>query len=201
MGDIPTGALASSDSGYDNLMKKVMDDTITKRASHGLFGVSIFGSVPREWGGPNGNNEVECGDDPTPGEAWDNAFWCATWTDYHNGMNNSAIRAARTGEVEYLDEIQEPAALRMMITQIFQCGPNDSFFYCGQAPAGYGAFRADFNSSHAYFQNLMSYYWLTGDYTAVETVERGARSMRNYMCSKRPGAACNATDLRSDEWA
>ena len=37
------------------------------------------------------------------------------------------------------------------------------WFYCGQAPTGYGAYRTDFNSSHAYFENLFLYYWLTGD--------------------------------------
>ena len=41
--------------------------------------------------------------------------------------------------------------------------PDDKWFYCGQAPTGYNAYRADFNSSHAYFENLFLYYWLTGD--------------------------------------
>ncbi len=30
-------------------------------------------------------------------------------------------------------------------------GPDDHWFYCGQAPTGY---RADFNSSHGYWENL-----------------------------------------------
>jgi hypothetical protein len=198
-GEIATGTLPTDLAGYDALVKRVLDDTKTMRAQQGLFGLSTFGAVPREWG--KWNNEVDCGEDPTPGDDWDDAYWCGTWTDYHNGMNTAAIRAMRTGEVEYLDDLQEPAALRMLHTQIMQCAPGDTYFYCGQAPAGYGGFRADFNSSHAYFENMMTYYWLTGDRTVVDTVMRGASSMRNYLCTKRPGATCTATDLPTDPWA
>jgi hypothetical protein len=107
----------------------------------------------------------------------------------------------RSGDVGLLDEIAFPGALRSLHTQVFRCGPDDGNFYCGQAPAGYGGYRADFNSSHAYFENLFLYYWLTGDYTVVETLQRGARSMRNYLCSRRPGSPCLPDDPPSDYWA
>ena len=112
---------------------------------------------------------------PTPGENWDDTFWCGAWTDYHNTVETSAIWALRSGEVDWLDELAFPGALRTLHTQIMQCGPDEKWFYCGQAPTGYGAYRADFNSSHAYFENLFLYYWLTGDSTVVDMVPRGGR--------------------------
>jgi hypothetical protein len=98
-------------------------------------------------------------------------------------------------------EIGEPGALRTLYTQIQRCGPADSWFYCGQAPAGCGGYRADFTSSHAYFENLFLYYWLTGDSTVLDTLRRGASSMRNYLCSRRPAAPCLPDDPPADEWA
>ena len=85
-----------------------------------------------------------------------------------------------------------------------QCGPEERWFYCGQSPMGYGAYRADFNSSHAYFENLFLYYWLTGDSTVVDLVQRGGDSMRRLLCPDRgpgpvtaphgpDGPACAAT--------
>jgi hypothetical protein len=51
--------------------------------------------------------------------------------------------------------------------------------------AGYGAYRLDFNSSHAYFENLYLYYWLTGDSTVHETLRRGGENMRRMQCDTR----------------
>jgi hypothetical protein len=76
---------------------------------------------------------------------------------------------------------------------MMQCSPTDSWFYCGQAPTGYGAYRTDFNSSHAYFENLFLYYWLTGDQTVIDILQRGANNMRNWICATRwTGVACPA---------
>ena len=91
----------------------------------------------------------------------------------------------RTGEVEWLDEIGFPGALRTLHTQIMQCSPTERWFYCGQSPTGYGAYRTDFNSSHAYFENLYLYYWLTGDQTVIDILQRGGDSMRRWMCPQR----------------
>jgi hypothetical protein len=107
----------------------------------------------------------------------------------------------RSGEVEWLDEIAFPGALRMLHTQIIQCAPGDPYFYCSQAPSGYYGYRTDFNSSHAYFDNLFLYYWLTGDYTVVETLQRGASAMRTNLCFRRPASPCQPDDAPNDLYA
>jgi hypothetical protein len=198
--EFPAGSLPIDLQGYDTLISQVLDRTLTGIDQKGLAGLTTFGLYPREWGA--WADEIDCFDnDPTPGEAWDDKYWCATWTDYHNAVSTAGIRALRTGEVTWLDELAVPGALRTLHTQIMQCAPNDTWFYCGQAPAGYGGYRADFNSSHAYFENLFFYYWLTGDSTVVETLRRGAASMRDYLCFRRPAAPCGPTDPPSDFWA
>jgi YetA-like protein len=197
----PAGRVSPEHEQYDTAVRRVLEATVAKRDELGLHGLMTFGLFPRIWGNPIYSDEVQCGDDPTPGEAWDDLYWCGTWTDYHNTSTTAAVRAMRTGEVEWLDAIARPAALRMLYTQVFRCAPGDPYFYCGQAPAGYGGYRADFNSSHAYFDNLQLYYWLTGDSAVVETLQRGARPMREYLCSRRPAAPCQPHDPPIDEWA
>ena len=58
------------------------------------------------------------------------------------------------------------------LAQSFKINPTASAlsvgFTFGQALAGYGGYRENFNSSHAYFDNLFLYYWLTGDESVVE---------------------------------
>ncbi|HEV2856179.1 MAG TPA: fibronectin type III domain-containing protein [Thermoanaerobaculia bacterium] len=194
--EFPVGALPSDLASYDTMVRGVLNLTVQKIDSVGINGLMTFGVYPRYWGQVGDFNETDCGanggGDPTPAESWDNTFWCTTWTDYHNTVSTAQVWAMRTGEVEWLDEIAFPGALRTLHTQIMQCSPTDSWFYCGQAPAGYGAYRTDFNSSHAYFENLFLYYWLTGDQTVVETLQRGAGNMRRWECPLRPGSACPA---------
>lgn len=201
--EFPAGTLPPDLAAYDTLVSGVLETTQQKIDQEGLSGIMTYGLYPRYWGYSWGAGEVgSCGEnDPTPSETWDDVYWCSTWTDYHNTAKTGAFRAMRTGETRWLDEITVPAALRMLHTQIYQCAPGDSYFYCGQAPAGYGGYRADFNSSHAYFENLFLYYWLTGDRTVVDLVKRGASSMRDYLCVDRPAAACAADEPPSNEWA
>jgi hypothetical protein len=193
--EFPVGTLPPELASYDTLMASVLSDTVQKVDSVGLNGLMTFGVYPRYWG-EDGYHEVDCGPsgDPTPGETWDNVFWCGAWTDYHNASATPSIWALRTGDVEWLDELSFPSALRTLHTQIQQCSPTERWFYCGQSPAGYGAYRTDFNSSHAYFENLYLYYWLTGDGTVIDILQRGADSMRRYMCSSRgPGPVLEPT--------
>ncbi len=201
--EVPAGPLPKRYAVYDQLIPAVLDKTVKSVDAEGLSGLMTYGLYPRYWESDN-YAEVDCKEDPTPGEAWDNPFWCATWTDYHNTTETAAIWAMRSGQVEWLDEIAFPAALRMLHTQILQCGPEAKWFYCGQAPMGYGAYREDFNSSHAYFENLFLYYWLTGDSTVVDLLQRGGDSMRRLFCPDRgpgpvtkphgpDGPACAAT--------
>ena len=195
--EFPAGPLPAALADYDRLVSTVLERTLLKIDEKGLGGLMTFGVYPRYWGGTILGDELDCGgDDPTPAETWDDLYWCATWTDYHNTIATAPIWAMRTGEVAWLDELAFPGALRTLHTQIMQCADGDGYFYCGQAPAGYGGYRLDFNSSHAYFDNLFLYYWLTGDYTVVETLERGAASMRDYLCSRRPASPASPTILR-----
>jgi hypothetical protein len=202
--EIPAGKLPRELSAYDELIPTVLKRTAQGIDAEGIAGVMTFGVYPRYWGEKGSPGEIECKDDPTPGEDWDTPFWCGAWTDYHNTVETSALWALRSGEAEWLDELAFPGALRTLHTQIMQCGPDEKWFYCGQAPTGYGAYRTDFNSSHAYFENLFLYYWLTGDSTVVETVQRGGDNMRRLFCPPRgpspvtaphgpDGPACAAT--------
>ena len=185
--EIPVGTLPAAVAAYDTVVPSVLERTLVQTDLLGLSGLTTFGLFPRYWGHDKSPGEIDCGtsNDPTPGEAWDNKFWCATWTDYHNTASTAPIWAMRSGEVEWLDEIAVPAALRQLHTQLMRCGPSEKWFYCGQSPAGYGGYRSDFNSSHAYLENLYLYYWLTGDSTVVETLRRGGDNMRRMQCDTR----------------
>ena len=201
--EVPAGALPKRYAAYDEIVPAALARTVKSVDAEGLSGLMTYGLYPRYWESDN-YAEVDCKEDPTPGEAWDNPFWCATWTDYHNTTETAAIWAMRSGAVEWLDEIAFPAALRTLHTQVLQCSPEQKWFYCGQSPMGYGAYREDFNSSHAYFENLFLYYWLTGDSTVLDLVQRGGDSMRRLFCPDRgpgpvtrphgpDGPACAAT--------
>jgi len=188
--DFPVGQLPADLAGYDTLVTSVLNRTVNKIDQLGINGLMTFGVYPRYWGKDGDDGELTCGagGDPTPNEPWDDLFWCGSWTDYHNTVSTPQIWAMRTGAVEWLDEISFPGALRTLHTQIMQCSPTTSWFYCGQSPTGYGAYRSDFNSSHAYFENLFLYYWLTGDQTVIDIVLRGADSFRRWECPTRgPG--------------
>jgi hypothetical protein len=165
-GELPDATLPAAWADYGGHVTVVINKTYAEIDRSGLTGLTSFGLYPRYWGTEMGE-EVDCpvGQDPTPQDDKDDTFWCATWTDYHNTAATTVARAMQTGQVEWLDDLATPAALRMLHTQIHQCSPADTWFYCGQAPSGYGGYRADFNSSHAYFKILFLYYWLTGDAT------------------------------------
>lgn len=195
VGEFPVGPLPKGLAAYDKLVRGVLEHTVEEVDAQGIAGLMTFGVFPRYWGGKD-DADLRCKDDPSP-ESWDDIFWCGAWTDYHNTLSTVPIWAMRTGEVEWLDELAAPGALRTLHTQILQCAPDDSWFYCGQAPTGYGAYRADFNSSHAYFDNLFLYYWLTGDSTVVETLRRGGENMRRHMCGKPPCTAADPPDRAS----
>lgn len=200
--EFPVGALAADFTGYDAKATTIRNTTVAETTNRGLGGVMTFGLYPRNWANPLYSDEVTCGgNDVTPAETWDETYWCSTWTDYHNTVAAIPMLAMRNGQTAWLDELARPGALRSLHTQIYQCSPTDTFFRCGQAPAGYGGYRFDFNSSHAYFDNLMLYYWLTGDSSVVEMLQRGATSMRDYYCTRRPASPCLVTDLPTDDYA
>lgn len=204
VGEFPYSKLADNVAAYDDVMAGIMAQTKIKTDEKGLAGISTFGLYPRYWADPVRADELSC-KDPTPEESWDTKFWCGTWTDYHNTLVSVPIWVMRSGDVSLLDDIAFPGALRVLHTQMFQCAPSDTFFRCGQAPSGYGAYRGDNNSSHGYFDNLILYYWLTGDEMVIDKLGTGAIRMRNFLCNTRSdkfaNALCAPTHPITDEWA
>ncbi len=190
---------------FDDELVQTMESTIELRRQKGLMGLQTFGLYPRYWGSPVLSDEIDCGFDPTPAQQWDNSYWCATWTDYHNTTAIANVAAWRLRNPTWLHSIGTPAALRSLHTQMLRCSPDNPLFYCGQFPAGYGGYRADFNSSHQYIENLVAYYWRTGDSTVPERLRQGARSFRGYLCPSRgglsPGAVCSPNDPIGDAFA
>lgn len=203
--EFPVGNLPADLASYDTKIPAVLAKTADLSLELGLQGLMTRGVWPRYWGNPLLSNEIDCGNDPTPADDWDDVYWCTTWADYHNAGATAAIWAFRSGQVEWLDRIAAPAAWRMLHTVIQQCAPGDPFFYCGQAPTGYGGYRSDNNGSHAYFDNLLLHYWLTGDETVISTLLPGARNMRAFLCpgrgSEPPNAMCGPNTPIVDPWA
>ncbi|MBV6412973.1 MAG: hypothetical protein OMOMHJEC_00763 [Xanthomonadales bacterium] len=204
--EFPVGALPPALASFDTALDDLLARTIALRRDRGLEGLMTFGLYPRNWGNPVLSDEIDCGGaDPTPADDWDDPYWCATWTDYHNTTAMAVIAAWRNGDPRPLHALSRPAALRSLHTQMLRCAPSDANFYCGQLPSGYGGYRTDFNGSHAYIENLVLNYWLTGDYTIVERLQRGARTMRGYLCPTRgstpPGAVCTPTTPITDDFA
>lgn len=203
--EFPVGTLAPALASYDSLLDDLIVRTQTLRRERGLEGLQTHGLFPREWGNPIGADEIDCGDDPTPTQDWDDPYWCASWTDYHNTSMSAWVHAWRHSNPAALRSIAFPAALRMLHTQLLRCAPDDDFFHCGQVPTGYGGYRANNNGSHAYIEGLAQYYWMTGDDSVVERLAQGARVRRGYLCPARgstpPGPMCSATTPIADPWA
>jgi len=185
---------------YDTNMQRLMDNTLANLDYKGINGMMTFGLYPRYWTDSVRTDELDC-NDPTPTYDWDNTFWCGSWTDYHNTVKAVPIWVMRSGDTQLLHELAFPAALRSLYTQAIQCSESDPWFYCGQLPTGYGGYRSDFNSSHAYSENMIMYYWLTGDRTVLDRLQVGAYTMRDYLCEQRPTSACDPQDTNSDYWA
>jgi hypothetical protein len=203
--EFPLGALPPAYAGYDALVTQTLQATVTRFDSRGLRGLMSTGVWPSYWGTPFGE-QIECGagDDPTPAEDWDDAYWCPVWTDYHNASSIGTLAAMRAGEPFWFDRITLPAAQRMLHSVAMQCAPDDPWPYCGQAPAGGGGYRANFNSSHAYFEGLVLYHFLTGDPWVTDTLARGAAGIRGYLCPARasspPGPMCAPTTPGTDDF-
>ena len=203
--EFPMGQLAPALSNYDTLLDDLIARTRLLRRERGLEGLQTFGLFPREWGNPVGADEIDCGDDPTPTQDWDDPYWCASWTDYHNTSMSAWVHAWRHSDPAALRSLAVPAALRVLHTQLQRCAPDDEFFHCGQVPTGYGGYRANNNGSHQYIEGLAQYYWMSGDDSVIERLHQGARVRRAYLCPARgsapPGPMCAATTPIADPWA
>ena len=204
LGELPTGSLATAYANFDTLVEGTLQRTASRFFDKGLSGLMTTGIWPFYWGeswaGPIGCGE----DDPTPQTAADDAYWCASWTDYHNTSLVATLAAIRQGNPQWFDRIAVQAAKRMLHSVRMQCAPQDPWFYCDQFPAGGGGYRYNNNSSHAYVEGLVAYYFLTGDPWVTDALLRGARSMRGYLCPARagssPGPMCSPTEAGGDPW-
>lgn len=202
--EFPLGPLPAAYASYDAVVERMLTSTRSRFDALGLRGLMTSGLWPSDWGTPN-DAPPDCGgNDPTPADDWDDAYWCASWTDYHNTAMVGTLAALRAGDPAWFEQVSVPAAQRMLHTQIMQCAPSDPWFYCAQAPAGGGGYRSNFNSSHGYFENLLLYHFLTGDPWVLDTLARGASSMRAYLCASRggspPGPMCAPTTPGADDF-
>ena len=183
--EFPVGTLPAELAGFDTALNTLLERTISLRRARGLEGLMTFGLYPRNWGNPVLSDEIDCGDDPTPANDWDDPYWCAFWTDYHNTSASAVVAAWRYRDPNPLYTISHPAAMRQLHTQMIRCAPNDPYSYCGQVPTGYRGYRSDFNSSHQYVENLILNYWMSGDRTILERLQRGVATYRAYLCPSR----------------
>src|SRR5207244_3539044 len=120
--EFPVGALPAGAASYDSLVSSVLTKTLQDIDAKGLPGLMTFGLYPRFWDSAIYADELDCDPttEPTPSETWDNTYWCAAWTDYHSTLATAPTWAMRSGEVDWLDELAFPGALRMLHTQIIQ---------------------------------------------------------------------------------
>lgn len=204
LGEFPAGPLATAYGNYDVLVEGTLQRTSSRFFEKGLSGLMTTGVWPFYWG-ESWAGPIGCGaEDPTPQSAADDAYWCASWTDYHNASLVPTLAALRSGQTQWFDRLAVQAAKRMLHSVRMQCAPQDPWFYCDQFPAGGGGYRYNFNSSHAYLEGLIAYYFLTGDPWVPDALSRGARAMRGYLCPARvgasPGAMCPPTQPGGDEW-
>jgi hypothetical protein len=166
---------------YDNTLEYTVKNTIDKMTSFGFQGLMTWGLYPRYWA-EWGFNSGELGSGVG---SWDELLRNSTFTDYWCTSKLALEWALRSGEVNWIEDLTIPAAVRMLHTQIFHSAPDDSFFYAGQAPAGYAMYRSDMNSSHQYWENIYLYYLVTGDRTVIDTIERGAVTMASWLQEKK----------------
>jgi hypothetical protein len=204
--EFPVGALHPRLHSYDVLLHDLLQRTQQLRHDRGLEGLMTYGLHPRNWGNPVLSDEIDCGqNDPTPNDDWDDSYWCATWTDYHNASAASIYAALRHSDPRPIHALTTPAAMRSLHTQMLRCAPDDPMFYCGMLATGYGAYRNNFNSTHGYTESLIFNYWMSGDRTIVERLQQGARTARGFYCPSRngspPGPTCTATTPISDAFA
>ncbi len=110
------------------------------------------------------------------GTAWEKIYSGAWNTDDQKAWNNVNFQFALEGNPAVLYDLSFMAARRMLHTQIIQPDWENSSYFMGWAYAGYHMYRSDPNSSHSYFENLFSYYYLTGDMEVLDILKVGAET-------------------------
>jgi hypothetical protein len=148
--------------------------------ARGMYGFMTYGLFPREW---NSSNR-EFGSETAQ---WDGYYFGGTFTDYHNALSNVTRLFAMTGDPELLHTLSFPAARRQLSTQIVQGDPGDDGFFVGWAATGYEGYRTNGGSNHSYFENMFSYYFLTGDRGVLDTLRQGGDILRAYYLAPGNG--------------
>lgn len=180
---------------YWEQLTSVTDQTLSGVEDCGMYGFMTYGLTPRYWSGTlAGYNEF--GDET---ETWDGYFLRGVFTDYHNAFGNVVRQFAQSGDPKLLSWLSFPAARRTLNTMILQT-EDPAFFYGGWAPIGYGAYRSDGNSSHSYFDNLFSYYYLTGDKRVLDVLKPAGRNLRNAYSRDENGALIPSDQPQRSDW-
>lgn len=145
-------------------------------------GLMTWGALVR-YASLNGYSEI--GTDQT---GWDKIYSNGTLTDYHGAWKNVIYQFLMEGHPDNLYNLSFMGARRMLHTQIFQPDDpeNPSSNYMGWAPTGYQAYRSDFNSSHSYFDNLITYYYMTGDMEVIDILKLAGKA-KQKIYTRDPG--------------
>lgn len=163
---IPDQTSPSELNDYYEALKKVTQTTRTFLKQEKFQGLMTWGGLVR-YASLNGYSETGSG------TGWDKVYSGGALTDYHGAWKNVVYQFIMEGNPCHLYDLSFMGARRMLHTQIFQPDDpdNPSSSYMGWAPTGYAEYRADFNSSHSYFDNLMNYYYMTGDMEVIDILK------------------------------
>jgi PKD repeat protein len=167
---------------YYEALKEVTQTTRTFLNQEKFQGLMTWGALVR-YASLNGYSET--GGDAT---GWDKIYSNGALTDYHGAWKNVIYQFFMEGNPDNLYDLSFMGARRMLHTQIFQPDDpeNPSSSYMGWAPTGYDEYRSDFNSSHSYFDNLITYYYMTGDMEVIDILKlAGKTKMKIY--TRDPG--------------
>ncbi len=178
---------------YAEKLADVSDNTLAAFVGFKTYGFMTCGLPVRYWD----PYYQEFGDT----SLWNGYFRGGTFTDYHHAMSNPVRDFARTGDATLLRGLSFPAARRMLNTMIIQAdteGPAGA--YAGWAPAGYGGYRTDPNSSHSYFENLFFYYYLTGDRRVLDVLAPGGDRLRKGYARNTDGSLVDSQSPALNSW-
>ncbi len=114
-------------------------------------------------------------------DTWDRIYTTNSNTDMHSSWNNVNYQFALEGDASILYDLSFMAARRMLHTQIIQPDRENSSYFMGWGYAGYARYRGDGNSMHTYFENLYSYYYLTGDMEVLDVVKAGGENKSSHL--------------------
>lgn len=178
---------------YAEKLAQVSSNTLASILAFKTYGFMTYGLTVRYWD----PSYQEFGDI----SAENGYFRAGTFADYHHTLSNPVRDFARTANDELLRGLSFPAARRMLNTMIIQgdtAGPAGA--YVGWAPAGYGAYRVDGNSSHSYFENLFFYYYLTGDRRVLDVLGPGGDQLRKGYARNPDGSLVDSQNPALNSW-